>query len=187
MSHELLHKQFIVNVLPTPTGAAGGPVDFNATGDKFIVTKPVPFDVYRWGFITIEAMDPDAGGFVISLEKRPTVGSDTDRTVIDTITRADADTVAAGKVVYKDTILAVAEASGDDTLAGGTTPQTSLVNVGPSGPAHFAPGDEAVIEVTNAVGAASTGYVWLEIVEYDFALPSTASGVDGSDVIEDLS
>ena len=170
MSHELVQKEWAVSFLPTPTGANGGPVDFNATGDKFIFTPVAPVDIYRFGFVTIEAMDPDAGGFVIALDKRITVGSDTGRTEVVTITRADADTVAAGKVVYKDVILPVAQATGDDGV--------SLVNVGPSGPLSLVPGDEAVIEVTNAVGAVSTGYVWIEYAQHGF-------NISASDVISD--
>lgn len=184
MSHEIIHKQTIYSVFPTPTGGAGGPVDFNATGDKFLFAPAQPIDVYRYGFITIEAMDPDAGGFVIDLDLRPTVGSDTSRANIETITRADADTVAAGKIVYKDVILAVAAAAGDDSL-GGATVQTSTLNVGPTGPKHVTPGQELVIEVSNAVGAASTGYVFIEYAVQGWALPNSTSGTDGEDVIKD--
>lgn len=185
MSHELVHKKTIFSTLPTPTGSAGGPVDFNATGDKLLFAPAQPIEVYRFGFQTIEAMDPDAGGFVIALDIRPTIGSDTSRTEVETITRADADTVAAGKVVYKDVIIAVAAAAGDDTLTGGATTQTSTLNVGPSGPKHVMPGQEIVIEVTNAVGAASTGYVFIEYAELGWALPNTTAGTDGEDVIKD--
>lgn len=157
--HDFLNKQYLVSTLITPTGVNGGPVDFNATGDKFIITRPHPFDVMRWGIITIEAMDPDAGGFVLALDKRVTVGTDTDRVEVDTLTRANADLIAAGHVVYKDVELQVAQATGSDG---------SLVNVGPAGPAHFEPGQEAVFEVTNAVGAASTGYIFAEIVVRPF-------------------
>ncbi len=170
MSHELVHKVFAVSFLPTPTGANGGPVDFNATGDKFIITPAAPIDIYRFGFTTIELMDPDAGGFVLALDHRPTVGSDSGRTEKVSITRADADTVAAGKVVYKDAIIAVAQATGDDGV--------SLLNVGPSGPVRVEPGEEAVVEVTNAVGAVSTGYVWVEYVQHGF-------NISGGDVISD--
>lgn len=157
--NELLKMRYEVSVLPTPTGTAGGPVDFNATGDKYLVQKPFPFDIYRYGFITIDAMDPDAGGFVLDLDKRPTVGSDTSRSNLATITRADADTVAAGTVIYKDMVAAVAVATGVDG---------SSVYVGPDGPLRINPGEEAVIEVSNAVGAASTGYVWIQYAELAF-------------------
>lgn len=178
MGHELLQKRIAVSTLIDPAGVNGGPVDFNATGDKFILTMPVPILIYRWGFITIAAMDPDAGGFVIALDKRITVGSDTGRVELTNITRADADTVAAGTVVANEVVLPVAEAAGDDALAGGAGhPQTSVVNVGPNGPARIEPGEEVVIEVTNAVGAASTGYVWIEYAQLGFQADTAASRV----------
>ncbi len=157
--NDLLHYRREVSVLPTPTGANGGPVDFNATGDKFIITPCAPIDIYRWGFVTDAAMDPDAGGFVIALDHRITAGSDSGRTEKATITRADAETVAAGKLVYQRPIIAVAQAAQGDG---------SLLDVGPSGPVRVMPGEQAVIEVTNAVGAASTGYVFVEYVDLAF-------------------
>lgn len=157
--NDLLRRVRLVSVLPTPTGAAGGPVDFNATGDKYIYTPATIAHVYRWGFITDAAMDPDAGGFVLALDHRPTAGSDTGRTEKATITRADAETVAAGKLVYGNVVISVAQAAQGDG---------SLLDVGPSGPLEVRPGEQVVIEVTNAVGAASTGYVFLEVMELAF-------------------
>jgi len=166
--HDLLRKNMAVSTLITPTGVNGGPVDFNTTGDKFILTPAAPIEIYRWGIATIELMDPDAGGFVISLEHRPTIGSDVGRTVAATITRADAETVAAGALVFNEVVLAVAQATGVDG---------SLVNVGPAGPLRVNQGEEAVVEVTNAVGAASTGYIWIEYVQLPF---------DATDAIKEL-
>lgn len=157
--HDLLNMKRAVSILPTPTGANGGPVDFNATGDKFILTKPNPIDIYRWGIITIELMDPDAGGFQIDLDLRPSVGSDTNRVLKQSIVRADADTVAAASVLYVDSVLPVAQTTASDG---------SLFNEGPAGPIRVEPGQEAVVEVSNAVGAASTGYIWIEYVDLPF-------------------
>lgn len=155
--HDLLNKRYIVSVLPDPTNTAGGPVDFNTTGDKFILSLPHPIDIYRFGFITIGLMDPDAGGFQLDLDKRIAVGSDSGRvSPVASIFRADADTVAAATVVYVDVTLPVAAATGADG---------SIVNVDPAGPVRINPGEEAVLEVSNAVGAASTGYVWIEYVQ----------------------
>lgn len=158
--NELLQKRTVVSVLPTPTGGAGGPVDFNATGDKFILTPASPIDIYRWGFITDAAMDPDAGGFVLALDYRPTAGSDTSRAEKATITRADAETVAAGTIVFNNPV-------GADT-DGETGEDSTLRFVAPTGPVRIAQGEQAVIEVTNAVGAAATGYVFIEYVELPF-------------------
>lgn len=186
MSHDLVQKRYVVSILPTPTGGAGAPVDFNATGDKFIFTYPTPVDIYRFGLVTDAAMDPDAGGFVMELDLRVTAGTDTGRVNKSSLTRADAQTVAAGRTLYRDCTLPVAEAAGDDTLTGGATPQTSRVNVGPAGPVHVRPGQQAVLEVTNAVGAASTGYVWIEYAELGFAQASAVVGADGEFVTKDI-
>lgn len=159
--HDLLHRVRRISILPTPDGAAGGPVDFNSTGDKYIYTPASKAEIYRFGFITDAAMDPDAGGFVLALDHRPTAGSDTNRAEKQTITRADAETVAAGKLVYADVVIPVAEAVQGDG---------SKLNVGPAGPLVVMPGEQAVIEVTNAVGAASTGYVFLEVMELNFEI-----------------
>lgn len=158
--HDNLKKVTLVSDNVTPTGA-NGPVDFNAASDKYMIRRPHPFDIVRWGLITIELLDPDAGGFQIDLDLRPTVGSDTSRVNAagGSIVRADADTIAAGTVAYIDVVLPVAASTGSDG---------SIVNVDGSGPLRVNPGAEAVFEVTNTVGAASTGYVWAEIIEYPF-------------------
>lgn len=156
-----LNKFVVVSTLPSPLGANGGPVDFNALGDKFILTPARPVDIIRWGYITDTAQDPDAGGFKIALDHRPTAGSDTGRVEKATITRADAEVSAAGAVIYNDVILAVAEATSADG---------SKYNVGPAGPLRVEPGQQAVIEVTDANGAASTGYVFIEYEEQPFKL-----------------
>lgn len=163
MSHELVQKRIIVSVLPTPTGAAGGPVDFNATGDKFIFTPPVKCLIYKWGLITIEELNPDAGGFVLALDHRTAAGSDTGRTEKATITLADAEVVAAASVVYNEPVLAQSAV----TLSGQGI-SDHLFYEAPRGPVEVNPGEEAVIEVTNAVGAVSTGYVWLEYAQMPF-------------------
>lgn len=162
--NELLQTRTVVSVLPTPTGGAGGPVDFNATGDKFIFTPAKPSKIMRWGLIFIDAVNPDAGGFVIALDHRVLVGSDVGRVEVATITRADAELSSAGAVFYQEVTRAVAESS--VAGLGGTT---TKVNVAPSGPLLVIPGQEAVIEVTNAAGVTATGYVWIEYLELPFA------------------
>ncbi len=162
--HDLSRLRRIYSFAPSPAALTVGPVDFNAIGDKFIFTPAAPVDIYRWGYVTYEAQDPDAGGFVIALDKRITAGSDTGRVEQATITRADAEVTGAGKEVYNRVVLPVAEVvSGDG----------SKFNVGPNGPLHLSPGEEAVIEVTNAVGAASTGVVFIEYADLAFEQADT--------------
>jgi hypothetical protein len=164
----LLKTRFEVSHHVTPTGAAG-PVDFNATGDKWILTAAgAPFWIVKWGIRVIAQMTPDAGGFVIALDKRILQGSDVGRLDdIQLITRPlTTGIIAAGAGVYREVILPVAEA----TVAGSVDvpfgSPASKVNVEPAGPLVIKSGEEAVFEVTNAVGAASTGYIWAELYEH---------------------
>lgn len=163
--HENLNKIIAISQFPTiveGAPAAGGLVDFNATGDKFSIAPVAPIDIVRFGIIVKTAMNPDAGGFVLALDYRPTVGSDTNRVQKDVLTRADAELVAAGGIVYRSPELPVAASavSGAPGIGG------QSVYVGPSGPVRINPGEEAVLEVTNAVGAASDGYVFIEYIQH---------------------
>jgi hypothetical protein len=167
----LLKTRFDISHHVTPTGAAG-PVDFNATGDKWIITPAAPIWMQKFGIVCIALMDPDAGGFVLALDRRVTVGSDTGRVEVATLTRADAQTIAAGTGVYREIVLPVAES----TVDAGDAPDHK-VNVEPTGPAVFTAGQEAVFEVTNAVGAVSTGYIWAEYLQHPAAGPDFASMV----------
>ena len=163
--NDLLRRVRLVSAAVTPAGL-NGPVDFNSTGDKFIYTPVTTAHVYRFGFITNTAQDPDANGFVLSLGHRITAGTDTGRVERATITRADADITAAGRCVYADVLINVAETTAIDG---------SKFNVDPAGPLTAIPGQEIVISVTNANGAASTGYVFLEVMELAFEKAATTN------------
>lgn len=180
MSHDFLQKRYVWSYAPTGTSetspATFGPVDFNATGDKFGFAPATPIYITRFGLLTVNAMNPDANGFVLALDHRPTAGSEAGRTEKDTLTRALAQTVAAGKIVYRDVLIPVAQATGVDK---------SLVNVGPAGPLLVRPGEEAVLKVTNAVGAVSTGRVWIEFIDAGWAMASTVTTNNGANVIRD--
>lgn len=169
--HDLLNKRTVISVAPTPTDAALGPVVFTSTGDKYIFTPANPIDVYRWGLITNALLDVGAG-FVLALDFRPTAGSDTNRVEMSTISTGTTD-VAAGKMVYNQAI-------GADN-DGETAEDGTLRNVAPTGPIECDPGEELVIEVTNAADTAGTGYVFIEYVE----LP--AQGTRNANAIEKTS
>ena len=173
--HELMRKRVIYSQFPTmveDSPGAGGLVDLNATGDKFGFAPIQPIDIYKFGWIAYQAVDPDAGGLVVALDRRPTVGSDTDRVEIDVLTRANAQTIVAGQVTYREVVLA-------DTN-GETAEDGMLRNVGPSGPCRINPGEEAVLEVTNAAGVAATGVMFIEYAELAF------NDEDHTDVVEDV-
>lgn len=167
MTSVALHKKVVVSVAPTPTDAALGPVAFTSTGDKFIFTPAKPVDIYRYGFVTNALLDVGVT-FILALDWRPTAGSDTNRAEKATITTGTTDQ-AAGKMGYRDIILPVAAATAGDG---------STVNVGPDGPLEVDPGEEVVIEVTNAADTAGTGYVWIEYVEHDIGGSRTALAVE---------
>ena len=169
MAHDLVRKQYKVFDFNSLNGTDGwGDQDFNGTADLAVFTAVCPVEIYKFGYVTTSSQDPDAGGFQLDLDRRPLTGSDSGRVLVDSIVRVDANVIAQGKVVYKEVIVPVAQAAGDDTLTGGVTSQTSVVNVGPSGPLRLAPGEQAVLEVSNAVGAASTGFLFIEYAELGF-------------------
>jgi hypothetical protein len=169
--HDLLRKTVKIQEFNSLNGTDGwGDQDLNAAADVMVIGGVNPIEIYRYGYLLTSAQDPDAGGFQLDLDFRPTAGSDAGRVNSDLLLRTDTQVVAAGKVVYKDVIIPVAEAAGDDTLSfgGGTTPQTSLVNVGPSGPLRVEPGQQAVLEISNANGAVATGFVFVEYADLPF-------------------
>lgn len=184
MSHELVQKRRIYSVFVSNTlasaDAVAGPVDLNATGDKFSIAPAVPIDIYRFGYITVQSQDPDAGGFQMDIALRPTAGSDTNRTTKASLIRTDPQVVAAGKVVYKDVLVAVAE-----SLVTGPGGTINKVNVKPIGPLRVRPGEEAVLAVSNAMGVAATARLFIEYVEHDFASLSTVAAAPGINLVKD--
>lgn len=185
MSHELVQKRRIYSVFVTQKLEAGdstvGLVDLNSAGDKFSIAPVVPIDIYRFGYITAQSQDPDAGGFQMDIALRPTAGSDVGRSATKaSIIRTDTQVVGAGKVVYRDVIIPVTEAL--VTGPGGTI---NKVNVGPAGPLHVRPGEEAVIAVSNTMGVAATARLFIEYVEQDFAPVSSVAAADGVNLVKD--
>lgn len=98
-----------------------------ATGDGMIFTPAQPIDVYRFIIIADALIDVGAG-MVVTLDHRPTAGSDTSRVTIATMT-ISAD-IAAGAGAY--------------------------VTMDADEPFEVNPGEELVVEVTNAADTAGT-------------------------------
>lgn len=167
MSSILLHKRVARSTAATPTGS-NGPVVFTTTGDKFTFAPIKPVDVLRWGMLYSVAKDATSAAF--TLDKRPTVGSDTNRVTIGTIT--DVAARAAGIVVYQEPGTLTTAAATQSTGADG-----SLVNVEPVGPFHIIPGQELVIAVTDAADVSGQGTLFVEYAEYDFGGTDTAAAV----------
>lgn len=162
-----LFRKTAVSRSATPTGG-NGPVVFTSTGDKYILTPAMPLDVIRFGIIYSVAKD--ATSMVVTLDKRVTVGSDTGRVTISTMTDAAARAVAAD--VYQEPGTLATAAATQSVAEDG-----SLRNVDPVGPYHIVPGQELVIAVTDAADSTGQGYVWIEYNEYPFAGSDVASAV----------
>lgn len=157
--HLFLKEHFTISRGATPTGGAG-PVVFTSTGDKFIFTPPLPIDVKRWGYVVSTAKD--ATSMALTLDKRVTVGSDSGRVTIGTLT--DTAARAAAAVVYQEPGTLATAAATQSTAEDG-----SLRNVDPAGMYHVTPGQELVIAVTDAADSTGQGYVWIEYLQYPFA------------------
>ena len=108
--------------------------DLSAAGDKLVLSPAVPIEVLEFGFLLTAAVDDTAGdGMVAKLDKRPTAGSETGRGDGDagvmTLTQAQADALEAGEVARSR----------------------------PDSPALIYPGEEAVLQLTDAVAVSGTG------------------------------
>ncbi len=125
-------------------------VDATSTGDTLMLRPIIPIDILRWGFISTVLVDVGAG-MTISIDHRPTIGSDTDRAEIGAIT-STVD-VAVGKGQFDDIANAVAQATGVDG---------SLVDVAPAGPFEVDPGEEIIFDVDDAADTGGTMEVWIE-------------------------
>ncbi len=153
--HDFLNKRVLVSSAVTPTGA-NGPVAFTATGDKFILSRPNPFTLVRYGIIWNAAKDATA--FIMNADLRITAGTDTGRVNDYVPALSDALARAAGVVVSKDVLGPNPNSS--------TGSDGSLVNVARGIIANVDPGQELVFEVTDAA-VSGTGYIFAEIVEMD--------------------
>jgi hypothetical protein len=136
-------------VLDLATAVGGAPaVNFAAAADTVYITPATPIKIVRWGLVVTSLLDVGAG-FIAALDFRPTAGSDTDR--------------VNGSV-----------AAGVDT-AGGTITTTADVAAGAglyhelSTPLEILPGEQGVIQITDAADTAGTGLFWVEYEEEPFA------------------
>ncbi len=116
----------------------------------------VPIDIIRWGYIVDQTALDVGAGFTVDLDHRVTAGTDTGRVQVDTIVRTT--DLALGNGVVKELILAVAQATAEDG---------SLRDVSGTGPFQVDPGEEVVLQVSDA--ADTTGNITLYF-EY-FELP----------------
>lgn len=128
-------------------------VDATATGDT-VMTFAQPIDILRWGFITEVPLDVGAG-MTVSLDHRPTAGTDTGRVEIDAMAAFTAD-IAAGLGRWADL---------DDAVAQATAVDGSLVDVGTGNPFQVDPGEQVVFDVDDAADTAGTLTIFIEYLE----------------------
>lgn len=139
----------------------GASDDLSATGVGLTYFTPVAVDLYRVGFIN--AANPfDAGSF--AFEVNINAAGDSDAIAFTAGTTTDETTL--GAIVSWDVTNSPAQTSGEDTLTGGTTPQTSLINTASAGPVRVKAGSQIEVEITTG-GTAGTGYWFIEFVEFD--------------------
>lgn len=170
MSHEFLDKKRV------QFGTVGTPLAIDTTTD---ITSGgylfgVRADVYRVGVVVTTSYTPPASGaLTITLAKADPVNASP--TTFATLSFGTTD-YDIGDVIWADVIVPVAQASGDDTLTGGTTPQTSLLDVGPAGPMQVDPGQAMELTVANAA-VAGDGIIIVEFVEHDEARKFPNDGI----------
>lgn len=148
----LLQRRQARSFAATATGS-NGPIVFTSTGDKFLFAPSTPIDVYRWGILWTVAKD--ASAMVVTLELRPTIGSDTNRVVSDTIS----DSAARAAGISSERVF---PGSSSTTTTGS---DGSTVNVAP-GALHVIPGNELVVKVGTAATSTGQGYVFIDYTEY---------------------
>lgn len=153
MSHEYLKKQRVYATV----------ADFGAVATILTFQSVVPIDVYRFGLVTTGGLTSGTGITVDLATIVPIGGSTGSFTSFTRTTNA-----VAGAWLYKDVIVPVAQTAGEDAL-GGALFQTSLIDVGPSGPCSVDVGSQVLVRVTaeQAGTTAGAGFCFIEFVEHD--------------------
>lgn len=123
--------------------------NLNSTADIFTFSPSFPVDIFEFGVILTTGLTA-SDNLIIKADVRPTAGSDTDRGDGD----AGTLTIAAG-----------------DSAAAGTG---DIVISRPASPARVVPGQQVVLEVTNA----NTAGVGLPFINFREAYKSDASTVN---------
>lgn len=162
MSHEFLDKKRVV---------AASSDDLSGTGVSLNYYTPVPIDIYRWGYIVTVALDATTD-LVAALNIQTPEATD-----VPFQQATFTDSAAAGSVLSVNVINEAAQTSGEDTLTGGTTPQTSLINTAPEGPIRVPAGSQIEIEITTAA-TSGTAFGFIEFVEFD--MPNTTQATTDS-------
>lgn len=184
MMNELLQTR-IEKSFSATTGGSNGPVVFTSTGDKLVFTPPAPVRVLKWGFIMSSvALSTGAAGLSMTLEQRPTAGSDTNRVVVDTLAIGINNTsYALGKGAYRESFTASTEVSVPSSMPANSGPlgYTQKIDSG-QGQIVCSVGQELVIKVGTAASTTGQGQLFIEYVVLPIARPSGYGTTDAGTV-----
>jgi hypothetical protein len=178
-------KSVVVSSSTVTDGGANGPVVFTTTGDKMILTAIAPIRLLKWGFmVTGTAVAQTSSAMAFKLSFRPTAGSDTSRTDVDTLTTVASSSFALGTGGYREYFTASSKTS---------TPVSQVTAAGPIG--NTVPSNEAgqvqavlkagqqwVINVTTGSDNTGTGKLFFEYTLLPISEPSGYGTTDAGTV-----
>lgn len=141
-------------------------VNMLTTGDKFAYAPAAPIAIFKWGVLANALIDVGAG-MILTMDKRVTIGSDTNRVTGST-------------------------SSGVDTAGGSLSTSTTDISQGKgiyrvlSQPLIIVPGYEVVVQVSDAADTAGTGYIWFEYASLPFAGDSNLTSLQDANLIYNM-
>lgn len=127
--------------------AVSAQIALDSTGDKFTFTPSFPIEIVRWGLIADALVDVGAGA-VVKLDFRPTAGSDTGRS--DGSPAAETTPTGTPRNISTST----------DDIAAGKVANVEL-NTPASPPFQVNPGQQVVVQVTDAADTAGTAIAYI--------------------------
>lgn len=135
-----------------------GSATLTTTGDKMTITPALPIAIKRYGITGITTAIDDAS-FTLALDHRPTAGSDSDRTEEATLSPSGTGEVEAGDELAGRVVRSTSQTTATDG---------STVEDPPSGPLVVNPGEQAVLEVTDASNTTGAGTLFVEYFQLPF-------------------
>ena len=171
---ELL-KSVVVQSSTATDGGANGPVVFTTTGDKMIFTAIAPVRMLKWGFMVANvAVAQTSSAMAFKLSFRPTAGSDTARTDVDTLTTAASSSYALGTGGYREFFTPSAKTTTpvSQVAAAGPIGSTAPLNYGGQLQATLKAGQQWVLNVTTASDNTGQGKLFIEYVLLPISEPS---------------
>lgn len=173
MLNELLKSVVVRSSAATMTGS-NGPVVLTSTGDKFTLSAWAPMRLLKWGFL-VDGVAIVTGGtnLVLSLDFRPTAGSDTNRVNgVDTLTITDPNSAfVLGTGGYRDPWTLATTATTPASQLGGQPGATEPIVSGQQ-QLQLSAGQQWVIKVGTAVTTSGQVTLFIEYVLLPLTKPS---------------